>query len=192
MMTIGGEPDHRVRSNLTVLLELVRLQADFPPASAAAALSRVAGQIVTLSAIYDRSLEPDGEVDLKAWCETFVAAVAKSLPATSAIRFRASPAAPGPRMPLEEAQSLGLVLGELLADAHDRAARHGCPSTIIEVELERLGADSLAIRVRDGSPSVGLPRLTRLLATTMGWLIKETGSEGSTEREIEIPPRSAA
>jgi two-component sensor histidine kinase len=173
----------RVKNNLSVMLDLVKLQAEYPPVSAAAALARVAGQIVTLAAIYDESTEAqdDDLVDLKDWCEKFIASISKGLAKGGYVAFECEDEAI--EIPLEAAQGIGLTLGELVSDASERSRATGVTAKIL-VELERETPTRFALRVKDGAPSESLPAVARLLAREFGGELLDLGAAHSCEREL--------
>jgi two-component sensor histidine kinase len=177
------ELEDRVRNNLSVMLALVKLQAANPPVSAAMALARVAGQIVTLAAIYDESIETqkDGLVELRGWCKRIIDAVARGLAKSGTIVLTGENREIN--VPLDRAQTIGLTLGELLADASERARKTG-HETRIEVELCQTGPSRLALRIRDEAPSEALPPVAIMLAREFGGRLANLGSDGHSEREF--------
>jgi two-component sensor histidine kinase len=183
ILGLRQELEDRVRNNLSVMLALVKLQAANPPLSAAMALARVAGQIVTLAAIYDESIETrkDGLVELRGWCNRIIGAVVRGLTKSGTIVLTGENREIN--IPLERAQTIGLTLGELLADASERARRTD-RETRIEVNLDQAGPSSLALRVRDEAPSEALPPVAVMLARELGGRLANRGSEGRSVREL--------
>jgi two-component system, sensor histidine kinase PdtaS len=175
--------DQRLRSNLSVMLSLVRLESDYPPLTAASALARVAGQIATLSAIYDGATATDGDesVDMQSWCASLIASIGQGLAKKGSIAYQAT--GRRVRIKLELAQALGLVLGELMADASDRARRSGREPKI-DVELATIEGGRYMLRVGDGLPSSETPRIAILLAESFGGTLRHIRSETGTEREL--------
>lgn len=177
------ELEDRVRNNLSVMLGLVKLQSANPPVSANMALARVAGQIVTLAAIYDESTETqkNGMVELRGWLKRIIAAVTRGLMKTGTIALTGN--AREINIPLDLAQTVGLTLGELLADASERARRME-RETRIEVELDRTGPFRLALRVSDEAPSETLPPVALMLARELGGELRELAGYDRSEREV--------
>jgi hypothetical protein len=176
------QTDNGVSDSLRLLLRLVRLQESCPPASAVSAISRATSQILILSAIYDMSIEKDGDgcISLADWCSTFVRAIERGFGGAMNISYSARSEA---RLPLPKAQTLGLALGELLADSHDRASSIGF-APIAELALDEDVGGGVRLKIRDGSPSKGLPTLATMLALALGGSLSETKAEGYCERVI--------
>lgn len=181
MMT---QTDNGVSDSLRLLLRLVRLQESCPPASAVSAISRATSQILILSAIYDMSIEKDGDgrISLFDWCSTFVRAIERGFGGSMRLSYSARSES---RLPLPKAQTLGLALGELLADAHDRASRLGC-APHAELALDEDGEGGITLKIRDGSPSKGLPTLATMLALALGGSLSESKTEELCERILEF------
>jgi Signal transduction histidine kinase len=180
---VTEELERRVKRNLDVLLRLLKMQSVYPPASAAAALARATGQIVTLAAIYDEAIElyGGGKVELRSWCGRFVDTMAEGLARGGKIAF--SGGAQEMWLPLERAQAIGLTLGELLADSSDRS-RLSHREVSIEVELAAIEGSRLALRIRDEAPSDNLPIVAELLAKEFGAELWDLSAAGSSEREL--------
>lgn len=177
------ELEDRVRNNLSVMLALVKLQAANPPVNAAMALARVAGQIVTLGAIYDESIETqkNGLIELRGWCKRIIDAVTRGLAKSGTIILTGENREIN--VPLDRAQTIGLTLGELLADASERAHKTD-RETRIEVELCQRGPSRLALRIRDEAPSEALPPVAIMLALELGGQLANLGLDGNSEREL--------
>lgn len=174
---------HRVEDELRAVLGILKLESAFPPTSAASALARAAGQIVTLSAIYDGAADSrgDGAVALGDWCGRFVAALAQGLGKDGSFSFAAPEE--GPRVALAKAESIGLLLGELLADASERAWGAGRDARV-EVELDGHAPSGILLRVKDGAPPAALPPVARLLAAELGAELRDSGGIARAEREL--------
>jgi two-component sensor histidine kinase len=179
------ETKSRVRNNLSVMLDIVKLQAANPPLSAAMALARVAGQIVTLSAIYDEAIEiqENGHVELRRWCKLIIDAVVRGLTKSGTIVLTGENREID--VPLERAQTIGLILGELLADASERLHKTN-RETRIEVELCQAGPSQLALRIRDEAPSEAMPPVAIMLTRELGGRLTNRGSDGHSERELRF------
>lgn len=133
--------------NLRLLLTLERLKEKGPPPSPSAAMARTAGRLLTLSSIYDVSLEfcSDGLVSIGEWIRAFIESIERVLGGSASIVFKDGVDA---RIGLEAAQSLGPALGELLAEAFERSMRSEV-EPYIEVELARADDGLFELRVRD-------------------------------------------
>jgi two-component system, sensor histidine kinase PdtaS len=180
--SMARELDHRVRNNLSVMLALVRLQSEYPPTTAAAALARVSAQISMLAALYDGSSEAIyGEgVRIHDWCGSIVASIARSAGRPDAITF-SSPNF-DLRLPMERAQSIGLAFGELLSDCIERARQaHSEPR--VSVGLSE-GEGGMVLRIIDQESSTSLPPLALRLAEVTGCEISSLSELGRTEREL--------
>jgi two-component sensor histidine kinase len=179
LISTRRELDHRVRNNLSILLGLVRLEASFPPSSAAEALSRVAGHIATVAAIYDRSEGLEEYVDPVSWCESLIASIAKGLERPCIVSF--SSKAGRSRIQMETAQTLGLIIGELIVDAASRAFKSGREPRI-DISLERGSDGEMTINVRDQAPCLERPQLAIELASLIGGKLQDRKTSDGTER----------
>jgi two-component sensor histidine kinase len=179
------ELDHRVRNNLSVMMGIVRFHLDNPPPSATAALSRIAGQILALSTIYDMSRDraEGGRSSAAELCSAFIASMERSLCPLCRIDFTAK----GERMeiPLEAARTLGIALGEMLLDAAERSARKGGVPDI-KVALAYEGGCKFSLKVRDASPPGEGSLMAAALARALGGELRMTGGEDFTERELSF------
>ena len=171
-----------LNESLRLLLQLLRQQDRCPPASASAAINRATSQILILSAIYDLSVteEDDGRVQLSRWCETFVRAVERGLGGTMDVEFSSGLEA---RIPAQVAQTLGLALGELLADAHDRMIKAGLQPKA-QLALDRDCDGHLRAIVRDVLPPGDLPALAAELALAVGGKLSQLDTETYCERRL--------
>jgi two-component sensor histidine kinase len=177
------ELDHRVRNNLSVLMGIVKFHMDNPPPSATAALSRVAGQILALSTIYDMSRDAsEGEGgDAAELCASFIANIERNMNPLCGIGFTAKGASA--EIPLEAAKTLGIALGEMLLDSMERSSRKGrIPD--IKVSLVYEGDCRFSVRVRDSSPPDEGPLMASALARALGGELTTIGGADFTEREL--------
>jgi two-component sensor histidine kinase len=175
------ELERRGRSNLQLILSLVKLQEEYPPSTAAAALARVSGQIQILSSVYDESIEGDEIVGIAAWCKAFVSSIAQSLVQPGIIAFSAGASAAS--MLRRDAQSLGFALVELVVDASERARLASRP-TRVEVALSEDGDSRVTLSIRDDQPSIGIPRLAAILVELIDGSLREKKGAKQTEREL--------
>jgi two-component sensor histidine kinase len=177
------ELDHRVRNNLSVLMGIVKFHLDNPPPSATAALSRIAGQILALSTIYDMSRgSPEGESgDAAELCASFIANIERNANPLCRIGFTAKGASA--EIPLEAAKTLGIALGEMLLDSMERSSRKGTIPDI-KVSLVYEGGCRFTVRVRDSSPPDEGRLMASALARALGGELRTTGGADFTEREL--------
>jgi two-component sensor histidine kinase len=177
------ELDHRVRNNLSVLLGLVRFHLEYPPASATAALSRIAGQIMALSTIHDltRGKPEEGLGNASELCAAFIADIERNLCPPCRIQFIAGAGAA--EIPLEAARTLGLVLGEMLLDSMERSSRAGrIPE--IKVVLVYEGGCRFSVKVADTAPREEGNLMASALARALGGELRTIGGDDFTEREL--------
>jgi two-component sensor histidine kinase len=177
------ELDHRVRNNLSVLMGIVKFHLDNPPPSATAALSRVAGQILALSTIYEMSRgASEGEGgDAAELCASFIANIERNLCPLCRIGFTAKGASA--EIPLEAARTLGIALGEMLLDSMERSSRKGTIPDI-KVSLVYEGECRFSVRVRDSSPPEDGQLMASALARALGGELRTIGGTDFTEREL--------
>jgi two-component sensor histidine kinase len=184
--------DDRVRNNLSVLMGIVRFHLDNPPPTATAALSRVAGQILALSTIYDMSRRGDADGgrgrSAAELCSSFIANIERNLCPLCRIDFVARGASA--EIPFEAARTLGIALGEMLLDAVERSAREGTMPDI-KVSLVYEGSCRFSVRVRDASPPEEGELMAAALARALGGELRTIGGAGFTERELSFSSAEA-
>lgn len=182
--------DDRVRNNLSVLMGIVRFHLDNPPPTATAALSRVAGQILALSTIYDMSRRVDDGLGSSAaeLCSSFIANIERNLCPLCRIDFVARGASA--QIPIEAARTLGIALGEMLLDAVERSAKRGALPDI-KVSLVYEGSCMFSVRVRDASPPEEGELMAAALARALGGELRTTCGAGFTERELSFSSAEA-
>jgi two-component sensor histidine kinase len=184
--------DDRVRNNLSVLMGIVRFHLDNPPPTATAALSRVAGQILALSTIYDisrRGGEDEGRGrSASELCSSFIANIERNLCPLCRIDFVTRGASA--QIPIEAARTLGIALGEMLLDAVERSARKGTMPDI-KVSLIYEGSCMFSVRVRDASPPEEGEMMAAALARALGGELRTTCGAGFTERELSFSSAEA-
>jgi two-component sensor histidine kinase len=177
------ELDHRVRNNLSVLLSMVMFQMRRPPESALAALSRIAGQIMALSTVYDMTRgKSEGDYESAAkLCSSFIAKMNRELCPLCEIEFTSDGAAA--EIPVEIARTLSIALGDLLLDSSERTARAGLPPRI-KVLLAYEGDCRFSIKISDPAPREDDRLMAPALARALGGEFRATGGPDFTEREL--------
>jgi two-component sensor histidine kinase len=175
------ELDHRVRNNLSVLLGLVRLHLEHPPSTATAALSRVAGQIMALSTIYDLTKwrPEEGRGSAAELCASFIADMKRNLCPRCGIEFIAD--VQTAEIPVEVARTLGIVLGEMLLDSMERSTRAG-RTPEMKVALAYEDGCRFSIKVTDRAPREDDRLIAATLARALGGELRTTGGADFTER----------
>ncbi len=179
------ELDHRVRNNLSVLLGLVRMNMANPPASASAALARVAGQITALSTIHDltRGFPGGDRGNAAELFASFIAGIERGLHTLGKIEFSSDAGAA--EVPIEAAPTLCILLGEMLFDAIERASRTG-KAPEIRVNLSYQGHCRFSLEVADTAPRDKSRLAAQSLATSLGGELITSGGAGFTVRELRF------
>jgi two-component sensor histidine kinase len=176
------EFDHRMRNELSTLMAIIRYHLDNPPPSATAVLSRLAGQILAISATYDMSRGArEGGGDAADFCASFIADIERDLCPLCRIGFDAQGAKA--ELPTEAARTLGVALGEMLLDAAERSSRKGAIPEI-KVALVYEGDRRFTVRVRDSSPPEEGPLMADALARALRGELRTMGGSDYTEREL--------
>jgi two-component sensor histidine kinase len=182
--TLLRELDDRVRNNLSLLLALVKLHMDHPPASVMAALSRISGQIMALATIYDMTREGGAIGESRNAAELYtrlISAIERDLAPLGKIRFTADSGTV--EIPIKAATTLAIVLGELLFDAIDRASEAG-KAPEISVNLDYQGHCRFTVRIADKAPSDGERLSADTLAHALGGELRTKVDASGTEREL--------
>ncbi len=194
------EINHRVGNSLQLVASLVRLQAATSDPGSWAALQRVLTRVTAVGEVHKR-LQENGAietVDIADYLASLGAALEQQLvPEGGRLSVRAVPGA----FPVEPAARVGLVVGELVANATEHAYAPG-EAVEVSVALDRHG-DGWRLAVRDGGRglpegmvpawqgSLGMTLLHSLAAELGGTLRFQTNPGRGTVACLEFPhPRA--